>query len=62
MTDTDIQTLIAGRLEDMAAQVERLCKQGDFDTAIFLREEGLQLAEACDNGDTFMYITDFRLI
>jgi hypothetical protein len=53
-----IQNLIASRLEDMAAQVEILYHQGNFAEAELLREEGLKLAEAYDNEETFLFIND----
>jgi hypothetical protein len=60
LSPSDIQLLIASRLEDMAAQVERLYAEGNYAEAQLLREEGLQLAEAYDNGHTFLFITDLR--
>ena len=60
MTGDDLQLLIASRLEDMAAQVERLYKEGNFAEAELLREEGLGMAEAFDNDHTFMYLADLR--
>lgn len=62
MTDIDIQALVASRLEDMADRIDELCRIGDHETALFLREEGLYLAEVCDNGETFMYLNDLRMV
>ncbi len=46
----NIQNLIASRLEDMADHIEQLYAQGEPELAEFLRNEGLALAEAADNG------------
>jgi hypothetical protein len=54
----EIQTIITSRLEDLANQVEVLYHQGNFAEAELLRDEGLMLAEAYDNGDNFFYIGD----
>jgi hypothetical protein len=56
MQQIDIQTLIANRLEDMADQVSYLHTQGLCEEAEILRQEGLMLAEAYDNEDTFLFI------
>ena len=58
MSGTDLQTLIASRLEDMADQVSLLFTQGLIEEAELLREEGLELASAFDDGTTFLFITD----
>jgi hypothetical protein len=58
MTGVDIQSLIASRLGDMAEQVAHLHVQGYSDLADLLREEGLGLANAYDNEQTFLYLTD----
>lgn len=62
MNSNDLQTLIACRLEDMAAQVERLYGEGNFAEAELLREEGLALAESYDNEDTFIFLNDLTAI
>lgn len=62
MNSTDLSTLIAIRLEDMAAQVERLYGEGNFAEAELLREEGLALAESFDNEDTFIFLNDLTAI
>ena len=62
MNSNDLQTLIACRLEDMAAQVERLYDEGNFAEAELLREEGLALAESYDNEDTFIFLNDLTTI
>ncbi len=58
MQGIDIQTLVAQRLEDMADQVEQLFATGMIEEAALLRNEGLELAEAYDNGYTFLFIND----
>lgn len=59
--ETTIQHLITGRLEDLACQVEELFRQGLHEDAEMLRDEGLALATAYDEGDLFMYLPDFTL-
>jgi hypothetical protein len=59
---TDISTLIASRLEDMAAQCEVLFSEGNFAEAELIRDEGLQLAEAYDLEHDFLVIDDLSLI
>ena len=58
MQGIDIQTLVAQRLEDMAEQVEQLYIAGMIEEATLLRNEGLELAEAYDEGYTFLFIID----
>jgi hypothetical protein len=58
MQGIDIQTLVAQRLEDMAEQVEQLYIAGMIEEATLLRNEGLELAEAYDNEETFLFIND----
>lgn len=58
MQSIDIATLVASRLEDLAEQCQALFEEGNFAEAELLRDEGLQLAEAYDNGYTFMFIND----
>jgi hypothetical protein len=60
MRGIELQTLIASRLEDMADQVEFLYKQGKHAEAELLRAEGLELADACDSGLTFLFINDLN--
>lgn len=48
--------MIASRLEDMATQVECLYANGFVEEALLLRNEGLELAEAYDNEQVFLYI------
>ena len=54
----DINLLVATRLEDMACQVEQLYVAGMIEEAELLRNEGLELAEAYDNENTFLFIND----
>lgn len=56
MPQIDIQTLVANRLEDLADQVSYLYTQGLPREAEILRQEGLMLAEAYDNEETFLFI------
>jgi hypothetical protein len=58
MTGVDIQSLVASRLEDLADRVEHHFAVGNFDTAEFLRQEGLELAGAYDFGVPFFYVND----
>ena len=62
MHGIDFETLVASRLEDMADQVEFLFSQGNHAEAELLRSEGLELAEACDSGLTFLFIDDLSQI
>lgn len=56
MNKTDLAAVIAGRLEDMAAQVEKLFAEGNFAEAELLRDEGLMIAEAYDNEENFFFL------
>jgi len=51
-----LQTLIADRLEHLAARVETLLLEGNYDDAELLREEGLHLASAYDDEDLFLFV------
>ena len=62
MNSTDINALIASRLEDMADQVHQLYTQGLIEEAELLRKEGLELADAFDNGETFLFISDLKTV
>jgi hypothetical protein len=59
MHSSDLQLLIANHLEDMADQVQFLYDEGNYAEAELLREEGLSLAEAYDNEQTFMFLPNF---
>ena len=54
------EELVQARLEDLANQIRSLYEIGDIETANLLKQEGLELAEACDSGDLFMYLSDAR--
>jgi hypothetical protein len=56
MQVSDLQLLIASRLEDMANQVELLYSQGNYAEAELLRKEGLMIAEAYDREETFFFL------
>jgi hypothetical protein len=58
LTGVDIQSLVASRLEDMADRVEYHCSLGNYSTAEFLRQEGLELAGTFDLGHPFFYVND----
>jgi hypothetical protein len=57
-----IQQLIANRLEDMADQVEFLVNKGYTEEAMLLRQEGLELAAAYDNGENFFFVQDYTTL
>ena len=58
MNNNNFDLIVASRLEDIAAQVECLYANGFFEEASLLRNEGLELAEAYDSEQTFLYIED----
>jgi hypothetical protein len=60
METTQLQTLIASRLEDMADQCQVLFDEGNFAEAELLRDEGLALAHSFDNEEDFLYINDLK--
>jgi hypothetical protein len=62
MNSNDLASLTASRLEDMADQVEFLISRGYHKEAMLLREEGLELAAAFDNGDSFFFVQDYTTI
>jgi hypothetical protein len=51
-----LQLLIADRLEHLADRVEWLVNVGDIESAQLLRYEGLELAEAYDDDQTFFVV------
>jgi hypothetical protein len=51
-----LEALIADRLEHLAGRVEWLTRTGQHESAVILKEEGLMLAEAYDNGENFFAI------
>ena len=58
LTGVDIHSLVASRLEDIADRVDHHYAVGNFDTAEFLRQEGLDLASAATFGVPFFYVND----
>ena len=62
MNSNDLASLIASRLEDMADQVEFLMSRGFTDEAMLIREEGLELAAAYDDGENFFFVQDYTTI
>jgi hypothetical protein len=56
LNKTDLAAVIAGRLEDLATQVEKLFAEGNFAEAELLRDEGLMIAEAYDREETFFFL------
>lgn len=66
---TDMQTpqdrlefLIVERLEHLADRVEWLLASGQRESAEVLRDEGMMLAEAYDNGENFFAIDTVELL
>ena len=62
MNPKQLQTVIASRLEDLAHQCQVLFDQGNFAEAELIKEEGLVLATAYDNGESFFFAPDFHTI
>ena len=56
MTGIPINELVSRRLDDMVEQYTTLVDRGDYETAEFLRNEGLHLAEFADGYDPFFYV------
>ncbi len=56
--NVDIVTLASARLEDLADQIYYLIASGQHEEAELLKQEGLELAEALDNGTPLLYIND----
>jgi hypothetical protein len=46
----------------MADQVEFLVSRGHTEEAMLIREEGLELAAAYDNGENFFFVQDYTTI
>jgi len=61
MGGVDIETLVASRLEDLADRVAFHAFRGEWDTVELLKAEGLELAEAYDEGFSFFYVNDLTL-
>ena len=58
MGGVDIESLVASRLEDLAERVAYHAFRGEWDTVELLKAEGLELAEAYDEGFNFFYVND----
>jgi hypothetical protein len=56
MQKHELELLVAERLEHMGEQIAHLYAQGLDEEAKLLGEEGLMLAEAYDNEETFLFI------
>jgi len=56
MSGININELVERRLDDMVEHFNTLVEQGDYDTAEFLRNEGLLLAEYADGHDPFFFV------
>ena len=61
MGGVDIESLVASRLEDLAERVAYHAFRGEWDTVELLKAEGLELAEAYDEGFNFFYVNDLTL-
>ena len=57
-----LEILIAERLEHLADRVEWLLATGQDESAAVLRDEGMMLAEAYDNGENFFAIDTIELL
>ena len=62
MIGIDINELVSRRLDDMVDQYTALADRGDFETAEFLRNEGLHLAEYADGHDPFFYVDQDEML
>lgn len=56
--ECDIRALASSRLEDLVDQIWDLLEQGQTKDAVLLFKEGLELAEAIDNGYLFFFARD----
>jgi hypothetical protein len=61
MSGFNINELVESRLDDMVEQFTTLVEQGDYDTAKFLRNEGLCLAEYADSNNPFFFVNQAEL-
>ena len=61
MGGVDIESLVASRLEDLADRVAFHAFRGEWDTVELLKAEGLELAEAYDDGYNFFFVNDLTL-
>jgi len=62
MSDTPINELVSRRLDDMVEQYTALIDRGDYETAEFLRNEGLHLAEFADGFDPFFFLDQDEML
>jgi len=60
MKRANLELIIASRLEDMADRVEFHHHRGNHSEANLLRREGLELAQAYDDSQTFLFTTDLK--
>jgi len=56
MIGININELVERRLEDFVEQYTALVDRGDYDTAEFIHNEGLHLAEYADGHDPFFFV------
>jgi hypothetical protein len=56
--NVNIQTLVSARLKDLTNQISFLVANSQYRDAELLRQEGLALAKAMDDGTPFFYIPD----
>jgi hypothetical protein len=62
MTGININELVERRLDDFVEQYTALVDRGDFETAEFLRNEGLHLAEYADGYDPFFFLDQDEML
>ena len=62
MKTSDLQLVIASRLEDMAEKVKYHLRNGDHDLAELVRWEALDIAGAYDCDEEFFFVHDFNLL
>jgi hypothetical protein len=62
MTGININELVERRLDDMVEHFNTLVEQGDYDTAEFLRNEGLRLAEYADGHNPFFFLDQDEML
>ena len=58
LNEVKIEELVSSRLEDLAERVAFHAFRGDWETVEVLKAEGLELAEAYDEGFNFFYVND----
>ena len=56
MRKADLELIISERLEYMGERITHLYSEGRDEEAKLLSQEGLMLAEAYDNEETFLFI------